>query len=229
MSRIRSYEGKFHPCALLKQSLVEIISDLEQWQTWSRPPSRDFSWVDLNITDDIGPRWELPFASYAFKGRNQMSELAASLMSVAFSTIFFSKTELEMVRTLQRIASTVQKCVENVRSSLRLRAASLSAKTLRSRQRESYARQIAGAPQIVSHLLVVVQMLVFIYSLSDQWRRRRFEASVFSSLKGLLKRVLKSVENCVTFTDLSVNKYQEVLEVLSESTKIIDRYFKETK
>lgn len=223
LSSLTDYSSLCHHSSLLRHSIKDVLIFIKDWLNWEHPEGElQPSWHE-NVVLDVKYCWKMSFASYDMMTLSAVEEVIKLITSARVMSLFSSKIELEIIRTLQRIMNSIKEALINVKNNLHIKFSRYRAKVLRSRQRETYLKNLAIVPEIIFHIFIVIQMVYFIYSTNNCWRY--IHSSHYEPLKVLLRKVLKVSENLVTYTDVSINNYHVACLKLSENTNIINEHF----
>ncbi|XP_005108210.2 endoplasmic reticulum membrane-associated RNA degradation protein [Aplysia californica] len=116
-------------------------------------------------------------------------------------------SESEIVGLLTRIVGEVLTCLCQTRAALVLRQQQLTAKQLRSRQRENFKKLLAFVPSISLFCQFVLALSAWLFCRLDHYNN--WDNKTCKALQRFLKSALQTSENLRTFTSTDKNKWVE--------------------
>lgn len=212
---IDNYKSMYHPSSLLQKKLVCCVSQVKDWITWKRIPNTELNYDDW----EQGVKVELPElasfhplgCSHKVTSIHNIHELVSQIENIDFEVLYRPKPELEMVSVLYKIISNIQSALENICENLSVKYSQYLDKKLRSRQRETYRRQLNATPTVILNCCFTIQIVYLIFSKISN--TSELKKSCFSNLMRGLKTVLKVHENIVSQTSLSINRWDEAMSI----------------
>lgn len=208
---INDYKCVFHPSALLHRRLIHAGSCISNWIHWDRVDSLELDYPEWESWDKI----QLPGAisyppldiSHNVCSLHNMEDFLVLVKDIQYKVLYRPKQEIELISILQRITVCILATLEKNHENITLKYSQYITKRLRSRQRETYRRQLIAVPVIVSSCYLTCQVIYLIFLAIN--KSGDLSQSSFTSLMRVLKPVLKVTENLVTQTSLSVNRWDE--------------------
>ncbi|XP_047484704.1 endoplasmic reticulum membrane-associated RNA degradation protein-like isoform X1 [Penaeus chinensis] len=205
------YKCVFHPSAILHRRLIHAGSYISNWIQWDRVDSSELDYPEWESWDKI----QLPEAisypplhiSHNVCSLHNMEQFLVLVKNIQYKVLYRPKQEVELISILQRITVCILATLEKNCDNMTLKYSQYINKRLRSRQRETYRRQLIAVPVIVSSCYLTSQVIYLIFLAIN--KSGDLSLSSFTSLMRVLKPVLKVTENLVTQTSLSVNRWDE--------------------
>ena len=149
----------------------------------------------------------------------QTPTLITQVRLLDYHVLYRPKSELEMVSILRRITTNTLSTLYNIRESLSLKHTQFTEKRMRSRQRETYKRQLNAVPKIIYNCSLTLQTVYLIFKSIGSIQCLRQDH--FSRLLRLLKVVLKAMENVASQIDLQTNRWDEAACVSCVNVRFI--------
>ncbi|XP_033112863.1 endoplasmic reticulum membrane-associated RNA degradation protein-like isoform X2 [Anneissia japonica] len=159
-SSSKGYKSIYHPKSILRRSLDELFTSLEQWENIPLPKPGQLEYepgADSKLTTMLSNVAENICNNFAIRSclnRNELPthnldslKLFCTMMSL--STLFRPKIELEVTSLLQRILNQCVSLSQNILQISKLRYEQLLNKELRSRQRKNYSKLISRFLKLV--------------------------------------------------------------------------------
>ncbi|XP_045592123.1 endoplasmic reticulum membrane-associated RNA degradation protein [Procambarus clarkii] len=224
---IEKYKSIYHPSAILQDQLVSSVSQLKNWLTWERVDFEELGyddWKNKN-SSELPEMVSIPSvdSKHEVKSLDQIKDFLSHICNVSYEVLYRPKPELEVVSVLQRVASSVQSALANICKSLSIRYVQYINKKLRSRQRETYRRQLNAIPAIVLNIYLALQIIYVVFFSIN--RVSYLSKPCFTNLLSVLKSMLKFQENIASQTNLNTNRWDEALSLSLKSITTIKKYF----
>ncbi|XP_071513461.1 endoplasmic reticulum membrane-associated RNA degradation protein-like isoform X2 [Panulirus ornatus] len=226
---IEKYKSIYHPSAILHEKLTSCTTLLDDWTTWKRVDCSELDYNDWENREKL----ELPKIIFFFPLKiahkvvnlDDIQEFLTLILNINFEVLYRSKMELEFVSLLHRIIANVQSSLENICENLSVKYLLYVNKKLRSRQRETYRRQLNAIPVVIINCYLTVQAVYLLFFSIN--RVSQLSKSCSSDLLRVLKVVLKAHENIVSQTSLNANRWEEAVSVSLKNITTIKENFSE--
>nr|XP_027224498.1 endoplasmic reticulum membrane-associated RNA degradation protein-like isoform X2 [Penaeus vannamei]XP_027224499.1 endoplasmic reticulum membrane-associated RNA degradation protein-like isoform X2 [Penaeus vannamei]XP_027224500.1 endoplasmic reticulum membrane-associated RNA degradation protein-like isoform X2 [Penaeus vannamei] len=227
---IRHYKCIFHPSALLHRKLIHAVSYISNWIYWDKVDSLELDYPEWESWDKI----QLPRAitypplhiSHNVCNLHSMEDFLVLVKDIQYRVLYRPKQEVELISILHRITACILATLEKTYENMTLKYSQYINKRLRSRQRETYRRQLIAVPVIVSCCYLTSQVIYLLFLAIN--RSGDLSQSSFTCLMRVLKPVLKVTENLVTQTSLSVNRWDEASSLSVNNIDHIRKKFTHT-
>ncbi|XP_066958345.1 endoplasmic reticulum membrane-associated RNA degradation protein-like isoform X2 [Macrobrachium rosenbergii] len=211
---ILDYQCAYHPKAVLHKNLISSIVKLEEWLQWERVSCSDLEYPDwetcrLRMVPDYFSFLPLTGLRCGAQGFFEMSHFMLHVKEAKFSVLYGSNLEIELISLCNRIVCCILLALDNIKDNLSVKYSQYVNKTLRSRQRETYRRQLSAVPTIVLNCYATCQLVYTHFVLVDYLLSTK--TSVTNVLK-TLRKILKLQENIVSQTNVNVNRWDEALK-----------------
>ncbi|XP_042887963.1 endoplasmic reticulum membrane-associated RNA degradation protein-like isoform X2 [Penaeus japonicus] len=224
---LKNYKCVFHPSALLQKKLMLSVSCLSNWIYWERVDSKDLDYPEWESWDMI----ELPevlsypplHISHNVCSLDNIKDFLGFVKDIQYRVLYRPKQEIELISILQRITGCISTTLENTCKNMTLKYSQYINKRLRSRQRETYRRQLIAVPVIVSTCYLTCQVIYLIFLAIN--KSGDLSQSSFTSLIRMLKPLLKVTENLVSNTSLSANRWDEAASISLNNNEHILKVF----
>lgn len=224
---IDKYKSIYHPSSLLQKKLICCVSQLKNWLIWKRVPTTELDYDDWEHEDKVKLPEIVAFRYLGFSHKviriNNIEEFLIQIENVNYKVLYRPKPELEMISVLSRITSNIQSTLRNISENLSVKYSQYMDKKLRSRQRETYRRQLSAIPTIILNAHLTVQVVYGVFSTVNN--TSHLSKSNFSSLMKSLKAILKVQENIVSQTCLNINRWDEALSISMKNITTIRTTF----
>ena len=224
---ILGYRCAYHPSAVLLKSLASSLVELEKWTDWDRVSSKDLDYPDWETTTSVELPAYLEYSTLTCHKYDVISINEIGLfrhnIDVDCNVLYRGKLEIEYVSVFTRIVSCIQSFLENIHDSLTVKYSQYMNKSLRSRQRETYRRQLSAIPTLVISCYFTCQVT---YMLFVSFNTRQFSEPI--NLMKILKKVLKLQENIVSQTNINANRWDEALRNSVDNIETLKKEFTST-
>lgn len=224
---IEKYKSIYHPTAILHNKLVSSASQLKDWLTWKKVDADELGYDNWEGWNNL----ELPEIvsisslgnTHEIKGLNNIKDFSSQICNVNYEVLYRPKPELEIVSILQRIASNVHSALDNICKNLSIKYSQYIDKKLRSRQRETYRRQLNAIPVIILNIYFTLQIIYMVFFSVN--KVSELSKPCFNNLIKMFKLMLKVQENIVSQTDLNANRWDEAASNSLRNIETLRQYF----
>ncbi|XP_064110921.1 endoplasmic reticulum membrane-associated RNA degradation protein-like [Macrobrachium nipponense] len=208
------YQCAYHPKAVLHKNLSSSIVKLEEWSQWDRVSCSDLEYPDwetcsLRVMPDYFSFLALTGLRCGAQGFLEMSHFMLHVKEAKYRVLYGSNLEIELISLCNRIVCCIQLVLDNIKDSLRVKYSQYVNKTLRSRQRETYRRQLSAVPTIVLNCYATCQVVYTHFMLVDDLLSTK---TPITNVLKTLRKILKLQENIVSHTNVNVNRWDEALK-----------------
>lgn len=224
---IEKYKSIYHPSAILHEKLIYCVIQLNDWTTWERVDCNELDYNDWVSRERLELPKKISFLPLSITHKvvslDNVQEFLTNISNMKFEVLYRSKMELEFVSVLHRIIANVQSSLDNICENLSVKYSLYVSKKLRSRQRETYRRQLNAIPTVLINCYLTTQAVYLLFFSIN--RISQLSKSCSSNLLRVLKAVLKVHENIVSQTNLNVNRWEEALSISEKNITIIKENF----
>ncbi|XP_068219836.1 endoplasmic reticulum membrane-associated RNA degradation protein-like isoform X1 [Palaemon carinicauda] len=213
-SHIMEYQCAYHPRAVLHEKLISCILKLEKWSEWDRVSCSEIQYPDW----ETGCLLEMPVYfcfppltgfKYETHRLPEIINFKLHVKSTKYTVLYRSKVEIELISLCNRIICCAQLALDNIKDNLSVKYSQYVNKTLRSRQRSTYRRQLAAVPTIILNFYTTCQLIFAILLIADDLL---CAGTSLTNVMKTLKKILKLHENIVSNTNLNMNRWDEALK-----------------
>ncbi|XP_070577031.1 endoplasmic reticulum membrane-associated RNA degradation protein-like [Ptychodera flava] len=236
-----NYRSCFHPVAYLKRSLISLSTELTNLEDLPKPDSSDGA-TTSHLLSGIGCDKlqkiirailensifsdEVKYDSLPLRPTLSLDFLHGIVLKVTqltVSTLYMTRTQLEVVSLLRRITSHGIVVVKQIIEVSETRFQQWQSKQLRSRQRNNYMKFLKSVPLIFLGLSVVV--LIIATQLGSISSLPQLQGKSYQQHLKYLKGALQYVENLSTLTSLEKNKWDESCKLTEDFLDRTERFY----
>ncbi|KAK7066662.1 hypothetical protein SK128_017783 [Halocaridina rubra] len=224
---IRNYRCAYHPSALLLGKLISCLHKLKKWTSWDRTCSDDLSYTHwenisfMKLPEILTYCCDAPYHKVILL--NDIQEFIHSVECTSCDVLYKPKCELELLSLLSRILHNTELALTNIKENLTLKYFQYKSNKLRSRQRETYTRQLNSVPVIVLNLYISCQCVYSVFISVNHILQS--DAPTLSRLLKVFKQILKQIENTVSQTSAKCNRWDEAFISSENNIQYITNIF----
>lgn len=243
ISSTSSYCSRFHPIGRLKQQLRHCVGSLRKWDEIPGPSIEQVSespWSEYWSQRTLATSGSLmeEIVSYIVKRlkpvyneelntsqllAEEQLHLVIKLLANSIHTLYCSRTLLEVVALLRKVAFQCLTVSEQVTNGAATRQQQWLSKSLRSRQRQNYLRMLASV-QYLHSVFSLLTLLVTVELLKAQIKGEMDSSEKRSYLK-FLKSLVQYAENMVTYTSPEKNKWGETWDLTEKMLLKVKQFY----
>ncbi|XP_042205058.1 endoplasmic reticulum membrane-associated RNA degradation protein-like isoform X2 [Homarus americanus] len=222
---IEKYKSFYHPTAIFHKKLLSSVTQLSEWRTWERADCSELDYDDwesqISVSLELPQMITFPPFNITHKvvSLDNVQEFISQICSINYEVLYRPKPEIEVVSMLHRIILNVQSALDNICENLAIKYSHYVQKQLRSRQRETYRRQLNAIPTVIMNCYLTVQFIHLLFLSVN--RIDQLSKSCVHNLLKVLKAVLKVQENVVSQTNVNANRWDEAMCISLQNMKVI--------
>ena len=218
---LEKYRGLYHPHTIVERNIINCLSEARKWTHWDRV-SRDLldypQWPEGESEEYGSMEFKPLFSTCCTKTDGNLQKI---------HIIHRPRIELEVSNLLNRVVCCCKNFLSNLKQGLKTFKEKFVGRQLSSRRRETYRRLLSEVPVMLHSLIMLLNGLNMTIKCINNISN--VPTQQYDVIKKTFKQILKNVENIVSFSSASSNKWSEALKLSENNTKLLENVFRVSK